>query len=163
MYICYLDESGNPSLKDQSKHFVLCGIAIPASEWKAKDVLVTAWKVEHGLEGQEIHTAWMRRRYHEQERIEGFDSLSREERRKQVSATRQLSIASASGKKRRDLIRNHRETESFIHLTYQERLNALENLADMIGTWNEATIFAEAQDKSCYRRCSRLYSGLGRS
>ncbi len=75
MRICYLDESGTPELSGDSSHFVLLGLSIQGETWKHKDDDITVIKRRFGLEGAEIHSGWLSRRYLEQERIPNFDML----------------------------------------------------------------------------------------
>ena len=75
MRFCFLDESGAAELSDPGSHFVFLGLAIPGETWKDKDQQVTLIKRRYGLESAEIHTAWLARRYPEQEKIAGFEAL----------------------------------------------------------------------------------------
>ena len=148
LYICYLDESGTPDPDANSSHFVLLGLAIPAATWKAKDLEVAAIKGQYGLQSEEVHTAWMARDYPEQARIPNFDQLSWEERRNAVLGVRALNLARPRKvKQQRSLLKNYRKTEPYVHLTRQERLDCLDELARLVGSWRDARIFAEAQDK----------------
>ena len=61
-------------------HFVLLGLMIQATDWKRLDAAIERVKGGYGLANVEIHTAWMIRRYSEQEVIPGFESLNREAR-----------------------------------------------------------------------------------
>ena len=63
MHILYMDESGTAELAAEPKHFVLLGLAIRGDFWKTQDALVESIKRRFDLHGQEIHTAWMARRY----------------------------------------------------------------------------------------------------
>jgi hypothetical protein len=38
-------------------------------------------------------------------------------------------------------------TQDYVHLTRQERMSLLQALADEIGSWKDARLFAEAIDK----------------
>ena len=69
MYFLYLDESGS-----NTSHFVLLGLAIPATSWFEKSAQITKIKSQFNLRGKEIHSGWMMRRYLEQERIQDFES-----------------------------------------------------------------------------------------
>jgi len=73
MYVCYIDESGTPDIPGNTSHFVLAGICIPISEWKAIDISISAFLKSYGLEGAEFHTAWILRKYLEQSRIPNFE------------------------------------------------------------------------------------------
>ncbi len=86
--ICYLDESGTPELSGQTTHFVFLALSIPASSWKDKDAEITVIKRRYELQGQEIHTAWIARRYQEQEVIPAFQDLTYDERRTAVRTER---------------------------------------------------------------------------
>ena len=81
MHILYVDESGIEDLQSGTSHFVLLGVAIPSEQWKSLDGALGDIKAGYDLRDAEIHTAWMHRRYSEQESIADFDVLSRAERR----------------------------------------------------------------------------------
>lgn len=152
MYICYLDESGNVERRGTTPYFVLLGLAIPASTWKAKDREVQTVLNRHNLYG-EIHTAWMMRRYPEQERVAGLQELSPDERRDATLKERKADLAKAAmrgHKAVRNLVRNYRKTDAYIHLTHQERVDAVRAVADTVGEWDDATLFADAQEKAAH-------------
>lgn len=148
MYICYLDESGTPAGTDSSGHFVLVGLAVMAQSWKHKDREIDAIKVRYGLAAREVHTAWMLREYPEQQRVPGFESLSFEDRARQVLAVRTQNLArSRSPSAQRMLQATYRKTADYIHLSREERRRCVTELADLIGGWQDAKLFAEAQQK----------------
>lgn len=148
MYICYLDESGTVERTGATGHFVLVGLAVLAEAWKAKDEQIDAIKGKYGLTDCEIHTAWMLREYPEQKTIANFGAMDFEERRRQCLAARRLNIArSRTNKKQTELLKNYKKTQAYIHLTKDERVACLRELADLIGSWADARIFAEAQSK----------------
>lgn len=148
MYICYLDESGTVERTDSSGHFVLVGLAVLAEGWKEKDQQIDAIKGKYGLSHSEIHTAWMLRDYPEQHTIADFPTLDFEERRRQVVAARRLNLARPRPtRKQAQLQKNYNKTQAYIHLTRDERRACIEELADLIGSWGDARIFAEAQFK----------------
>lgn len=43
--------------------------------------------------------------------------------------------------------KNYRQTEAYIHLTYSERISFIQELADLIGSWSFARLFAECINK----------------
>lgn len=147
MYICYLDESGTPEAGDASKHFVLVGLAVLASAWKNKDRQIDVIKAAYGMEHHEVHTAWMLREYSEQKTIPNFDSLDHATRRALVIGVRAQRIAVASPKKRKALGLEYRKTDAYIHLTREERRACVQQLADLLGAWGDARIFADVQQK----------------
>jgi len=152
MYICYLDESGNVERRGTTPYFVLLGLAIPASSWKAKDREIQTVLNRHNLYG-EIHTAWMVRRYPEQERVSGFPGLAPDDRRAVTLRERKADLAKAAmrgTKAVKALAKNYRKTEPFIHLTHAERVEAVRAVADTIRGWNDATLFADAQRKAAH-------------
>lgn len=150
MYLCYLDESGVQENAGTS-HFVLLGLAIPGGCWKQWDAQVDDLKRPFGLKNTEIHTAWMVRRYVEQERISGFEALDRQTRRDEVERCRQghLLRLAAHGTQRqlKEAQKNYRKTFPYVHLTRRERLDFIRQVADRIGSWQDARLFAEANDK----------------
>lgn len=151
MYLLYIDESGVSDPSSATRHFVLCGIAIPAEEWRETDQKINLIKRKYRLENVEIHTGWMARKYPEQDRIPDFLALSDLERQNQVNSRRRtalkLKAATQSLKQVKELKKKFRKTEPYIHLAFQERINCLQELADEISRWNNSRLFAEGVDK----------------
>ncbi|MEA9550782.1 DUF3800 domain-containing protein [Xanthomonas campestris] len=156
MYICYLDESGTVEATDPScNHFVLVGLAILASAWKAKDTQIDEIKSRYGLASSEIHTAWMLKDYQEQKVIPNFEDLDYSERKRLAIAQRTQNLArSRKSKAQKSLIINYKKTEAYLHLTRSERSACINELADLIGSWQDARIFADAQKKASLPSCS---------
>lgn len=149
MYICYLDESGTTEAGDSSLHFVLVGLAILAPAWKNKDAQIDAIKKRYSLENAEIHTAWMLREFSEQKVIPDFAAKDHATRRRLVIAQRTQNLAKPrSNKAQKGLTLNYRKTAAYVHLTKAERKQCIEELADLIGSWADARLFAEAQKKT---------------
>ncbi|MCC6651531.1 MAG: DUF3800 domain-containing protein [Candidatus Eisenbacteria bacterium] len=161
MYLCYLDESGTPEPGGTS-HFVLLGMALPATSWKRRDAEVSALKTKHRLSREEVHTAWMLRRYPEQERIADFTALDDAARRAAVRTERKADLAKASLRGPsavKNRLRDYKKTEAYVHLTFGERLALVRDLADAIGTWNDVVIFADSGMKSAHHGApKRLFS-----
>src|SRR5207249_4839044 len=152
MQICYLDESGNHVRKGTTSHFILLGLAIPAASWRSHDAEVAKAVLGHDLIG-EIHTAWLARRYTEQERIPDFEKLDTTARRAAVLKERKMDLGKAALRSRKAVMllsRNYRKSERYIHLTRSERWAILRKLADLIGTWNDVVLFADAQQKAAH-------------
>lgn len=150
VYICYVDESGVPQ-RSGTSHFVLLGVAIPAATWRHKDVRISAIKLKNRLGQAEIHTAWMARKYPEQARVAGFLGMSDSERRKAVTAERKNDLAKARLRGEdavKELARNYRKSQAYIHLAHDERIAVLREIADEIGKWDDARMFADAQKKA---------------
>lgn len=151
MHILYVDESGNPDDEPTSSHFVIAGLSLPLHTWKDRDADLRRLFTEHRLAGAEVHSAWMARRYPEQQRIDGFHTLSESSRRDSVIAERKKDLAKAGlrgPKAVRSLNGNYRKTAAYIHLSHDERLAALRAIADLLGGWEDVRLFAEAQMKS---------------
>lgn len=145
--ICYLDESGTPEAAGTS-HFVLLGLALPATHWKRKDAEVSAIKRRYRLANSEVHTAWLMRRYPEQERIAGYTSLDDAARRRAVQKERKADLGKAalrSGRAVKTAARNYKNSADYLHLSHAERVALVRELADAIGSWEEAKLFADAQ------------------
>jgi hypothetical protein len=64
--LCYIDESGTPEINGNTSHYVLAGIAVPVQRWKEAELDISIIKQKYGLEHDEIHTAWLLRKYIEQ-------------------------------------------------------------------------------------------------
>lgn len=152
MYLCYLDESGTVD-PGTTSHFVLLGLAIPAASWKARDAEIAQLKNTHRLGGDEIHTAWMMRKYPEQERIPNFTTLDDAARRAAVRRERRADLAKASlrGQKAvQNLSKNYKKTAIYTHLSYAERVALVQAVASAIGGWSEALLFSDAQLKASH-------------
>jgi len=163
VYILYVDESGVEDGGGGTDHFVLLGLAIRADRWKEHDRDLEAIKGEFRLEGIEIHTAWMARRYVAQEKVDGLPLLDSGGR---VAAARKERAAHAgvlgiqgAPEKLKAYRRYCRATEPYLHLLRSERLSCLDRLASQIGQWEDARIFAEAVAKADFvnRRGLTLY------
>ena len=154
MYLCYLDESGSPEIGKDTPHFVFLGLAIPATTWRRKDTEINRIKGQYGLVGKEIHASWMARRYVDQEKTQGFDAMDWVARRQAVQRARDavlLRIAALKGPEQtKNARKNFRMTASYIHLTRDQRLACLQATADVVGSWNDCRLFAEAIDKSSF-------------
>ena len=95
----------------------------------------------------------MLRPYQEQSVISGFEGLSSAQRRSEVMRIRNKRLLAAQkigGSKYRQLKKNYRQTEAYIHLTREERRDFLRQIAECVGTWGFARLFAECVDKIHY-------------
>ena len=132
MHLCYLDESGTPQLPGNTSHYVLAGISIPIWHWKTCDRDITKIKNNYSLGGAEIHTAWVLRKYIEQDKIEGFKDLPLPQRRSTVESLRKAELLRLQRSKNRKHYhrtkKNYRITSPYIHLTYRERKISFERL-----------------------------------
>ena len=151
VYFCYVDESGTPQIPGNTSHYILCGISIPVKDWKKCDSAINKIKVKYGLSDSEIHTGWIMRSYLEQTKIPGFETLSFNDRRSEVIKQRKAEIfrvkKTNNSKALKQLKKNYKQTEAYIHLTYDERIAFIREIADQIGSWKHARIFAECIDK----------------
>lgn len=151
MYFCYLDESGTPDIPGNSSHYVLSGLSIPIHQWKTCDGQIERIKKKYGLLGAEIHTAWILRKYIEQIKIVNFELMDYTARRNAVEMIRKRELLklqkSGNIKHHKQTKKNYRGTEAYIHLTYDERVSFIREVADQIGKWGFARIFAECIDK----------------
>ncbi len=152
MYLCYLDESGVPEVPGNSSHFVLAGLAIPVERWREADSRIATVMERYGLENAELHTAWILRKYIEQTRIDRFESLSQNSRRSEVIRLRTAEVYRVrklgDAKRNSELKKNYKKTEPYIHLTFGERRQLVQEIAQLVGRWNWARLFAECIDKA---------------
>ncbi len=152
MYLLYVDESGIEDLRGGTNHFVLLGLAISSQYWKRYDRIVNQVKSRFDLSRSEIHTAWMARRYVEQNNIANFENLSYPDRRRAVenNINRRAGIIGVQGNRKK--IKNYRleckKIRPYIHLSFNERKRVLKELAKEMGKWKYSRIFAEAISKS---------------
>jgi hypothetical protein len=151
MHLCYIDESGTSDIPGNTSHFVLAGLSIPIQHWRDCDGEIESIKKRYALGDSEIHIAWLLRPYLEQRRIADFDSLDYSHRRSQVEGVRKAKILklqkAANPKLYKQTRKNYRQTEAYIHLTYDERRGLAKDIAKCIANWGFARLFAECIDK----------------
>jgi hypothetical protein len=153
MLLCYIDESGTPEIPGNSSHYVLAGLAIPVHHWKEAEQDIQNIKIKYDLRGKEIHTAWILRKYIEQAKIKDFDNLPTDKRiyeTKKIRNTELLRLQNSRSKSYNQTKKNYKETEDYIHLTYDERKKFILELAQKIASWDFARLFAECIDKITY-------------
>lgn len=151
MYICYMDESGTSAIPGNTSHFVLAGISIPVWHWKYCDNEIKTIKDKYCVGETEIHVGWMLRPYKEQLNIAGFESLTYQQRRTQVSSLRKAEIFRLQRANNLKLLKqtkkNFQKTEAYTHLSFKERKNLVFEIAECISNWGFARVFAECIDK----------------
>lgn len=151
MYLCYVDESGTSDRPGSTSHFILAGIVLPIWYWKNADEDVRRIKQAYGLGNAELHTGWILRKYSEQARVDDFENLDYQRRRSQVEKIRHSNLLrtqkSRSRSKIRQLKKNYKQTEAYIHLSYEERREFISKIADCVSNWGFARLFAECVDK----------------
>jgi hypothetical protein len=151
MQLCYLDESGTPELPGNTSHYILAGLAIPVWHWKTCDQEIAKIRVNFGVEGSELHTAWILRSYAEQRKIAGFDAMTFIERRQAIEVWRRAELLRLQklpkNQPYRQARKNFRKTEAYVHLTWNERKALVLELARCVAGWGFARLFAECVDK----------------
>ena len=151
MHLCYIDESGTPEITGNTSHYVLAGLTIPIDKWKTCERDIQKIKDKYFLSTAEIHTAWLVRRYLEQSKIPNFETLSYAQRRFEAEKYRRaelLRLNSPRNKKQYSQTKkNYAQTEAYIHLTFNERCQFVYEIAQKIGSWRFARLFAECIDK----------------
>jgi hypothetical protein len=148
--LCYIDESGTPQIPGNTSHYVLAGLAIPINKWKSYDAQIEKLKQLYGLDGAEIHTAWLLRSYIEQSKITDFSSLDYKARRFEVIKARTIEIqrlTKAKSKLLSQVKKNYAKTTSYIHLTSEERKSFVSDVAHALSGWNDVRLFAECINK----------------
>ena len=151
MHICYIDESGTSDVPGTTSHFILAGLAIPIQNWKEADRQISEILAKWGLANTEFHTAWVVRKFIEQAKIPKFDSLDWTARRTAVQKYRNAEILrlqkAGNPKALRQLKKTYSHTSAYIHLTHRERNAAALEVAERIGSWPFARLFAECINK----------------
>jgi len=140
---------------------VIAALAIPLRTWKARDTELRTLLQQHRLAGVELHTAWMARRYPEQERIPAFAGFTDDDRRKAVTTERKKDLAKAAlqgDAAVRGLRKNYTKTAAYTHLTHAERIAVLRSVADAVATWEDARLFGDAHLKSVLSPDQRIRS-----
>lgn len=147
MYLCYIDESGVSGLNNNTSHFVLAGIAIPIYHWKTCEKEIDKVKAKYSLQDKEIHTGWILRRYYYQERIPHFETLSIPQRISEVQKTHRIENLklqkTGKAKAINQAKKNYKHIEPYIHLTLDQRKAFVKEIAETIGRWGFARLFAE--------------------
>ncbi len=151
MYLLYLDASGTPDQKDSSKHYVLTGLCVHEGTWFALEKRLQGLKRGYAHPNQEfeLHAAefavWIR----EQDAIPDFELLSYQERRAKVLEIRNQKIASEPTRKLREKRKKkYARTDSFIHLTRQQRSQLLAESLELVGDHKGISLFCEAVSKN---------------
>lgn len=151
MYLCYIDESGTPDIPGNTSHFILAGLSIPIRYWKTCDYEIEQIKHNYGLNHNEIHIAFMLRKYIEQSKIPNFEKMNYEQRRYEVGRLRNKELLNLQYSKKIKQLRqtkiNYKKTEDYIHLTFSERQEVVNCIAEKINSWGYARLFAECIDK----------------
>ena len=150
MHLCYIDESGTPDIPGNTSHYVLAGLSVPDEFWKSHHVQLEKIKQIYGLAQDEIHVAWMMRPYVEQESIPDFETLDWPRRRSAVFRARAaeiLRLQKENPKAVKQVKKNYRKTEAYVHLTLRERRSIVKELAELISSWGVVRLFAECIDK----------------
>ena len=151
MYLCYLDESGTAEVPGNTSHYILAGLSIPIWMWRTCDNDIARIKRKYGMEGEELHTAWMMRKFLEQSKIPGFDEMTYFERGQVVEQWRRSELLrlQKSGKsvQYKSVRKIFRHTSAYIHLTLAERRAAIFEVAACIRQWGFARLFAECVNK----------------
>jgi hypothetical protein len=151
MYVCYIDESGTPDIPGNTSHFVLAGLCIPISEWRAIDMSISNLLKRYGLDGAEFHTAWILRKYLEQSKIPNFEKMDIAGRRTAVQQARNkelLRLQRINSSSYKQVKKTFAQTAAYIHLTLIERKALVSELGDLVASWNNARLFAECIDKT---------------
>ena len=151
VYLCYIDESGTSEIPGNTTHYILCGVSLPIKYWKSYNKRINQLKHKYRIDNSEIHTGWILRSYREQALIPNFDTLSDEERRAKVIALREENLRNynraGESAKFKQAKKNYSHTEAYIHLSHEERVNLIQEIADMVGSSRYIRIFAECIDK----------------
>ncbi len=151
MYLCYIDESGTSAIPGNTSHFILAGISIPVWHWRDSDTSIRAIKDRYDLKGKEIHVAWILRKYFEQSLIPMFEDMGYDQRIYEVQKYRNSELLrlqrNGKNKQYKQTRKNYLKTESYIHLTHEQRLSFIEEIAHEVSGWGYARIFAECIDK----------------
>lgn len=162
MYLCYIDESGTSSIPGNTSHFILAGLSVPIWHWKSSDRDIAAIKRKYSLDDAELHTAWILRKYLEQEKISGFSNLSHAQRRSEVGKIRRAELLNLQktnkNKQYKQTKKNFKKTDDYIHLTYRERCTFINEVANCVSKWGYARLFAECIDKVHFDPTKRVES-----
>lgn len=102
------------------------------------------------------------RKYFEQSKIDDFDNLSYPDRRSKVTELRKAEIFRVQKlkdtKALKQLKKTYKHTDPYIHLSYNERMDFLREIADYIGKCKYVRIFAECIDKVYFDPAKSRYT-----
>jgi len=151
MHLCYIDESGTPDIPGNTSHYVLAGLSIPVEKWKSCDRQIQIIKKRYGIADNELHVAWILRSYSEQLKIAGFEAMAHDQRRYHARAYRNTELLRLQRLGNRSLYqqtkKNCHKTDAYIHLTYRERVQLIDDVAIALAGWKFVRLFAECVDK----------------
>ena len=150
MDLCYLDESGNHAPRSNTTHYVLAGISIPDTHWRDYHRSLEELKARFGLGSSEIHTGWILRPYLEQDSMASFESLGPERRRIEVNRKRSAKLIDLQGQGSpayKQTKTNYAKTDAYVHLSFEERRRFVREVANLLGGWVDARLFAECINK----------------
>lgn len=152
MHLCYIDESGTSSIPGNTSHFILAGISIPIYHWRDADREISRILARYGLSDAELHTAWVLRNYLEQSKVPDFEGKNWDERRAAVERYRTTHLLKLQQEQKiktyKQIKKNYGKTNSYIHLTKNERKTLVSEIARCVGNWGFARLFAECIDKT---------------
>ncbi|HBY19227.1 MAG TPA: hypothetical protein DEH00_08680 [Candidatus Marinimicrobia bacterium] len=162
MHITYIDESGTPEIPGNSSHYVLAGLSIPIDKWKKCERDVQKIKDKYCCHNAEIHTGWLLWPYFEQSKIPNFESMKYSERRYHVERYRNNELLRLQRIRNNKLYyktkKNYNKTHDYIHLTFDERKKFATDIAELIGKWSFARLFAECIDKFYFNPTRSKYT-----
>lgn len=162
VYFCYVDESGTPEVPGNTSYYVLAGLSIPISFWKKCEIGISKIKQKYDLQSLEVHTGWIVRKYLEQSKIVGFETMDYAQRRHEVLSRRKAELLKLQKSPNKNLYKqtrkNYRQTEGYIHLTHDERIAFIQELADLVGSWSFSRLFAECINKIHFNPTRTLQS-----
>jgi hypothetical protein len=151
MYLCYVDESGTSDIPGNTSHYILAGLSIPVWHWRDAEKEIYNIKQKYLLQDGEIHSGWLTRKYIEQKKVPNFSRIDYSQRKYEVEKHRKTELLNLQKSHKHNLYKqtkkNYKHTEGYIHLTYEERISFLEEIAKTIGNWGFARLFAECVDK----------------
>lgn len=152
MILCYIDESGTPEVPGTTSHYVLAGLTVPIYKWKVCEDEISRVKIKYDLLEAEIHTGWLIRNYTEQNKIPGFEALPYIQRKAEVERYRRAELlrlqrSSSTKRQLKQAKKNYQQTQHYTHLTLVERKAFVLEVAQTIGNWGFARLFAECVDK----------------
>ncbi len=146
MYFLYADASGTPDVRDQSREYVVVGLALPEHAWSSLDASVQALRKKYGLiqTSAELHAKDFCVSIQEQLDVPDFESLSWNDRRAAVLEVRKKKLQRYTGEKRESKAKHFRNTEPYVHLTRPERSELLQDALDLVGASRDVRLFGEA-------------------
>lgn len=149
MYLLYIDASGTADVPGDLPLYVLLGLCLHEGRWFGLERRLKQLKgrYAHGPRSFELHAKDFCVDYPEQISVAEFVTLDYAARRSAMLSIRKSKLSALSGDARQARKRKYRQTDSFAHLTRQQRSQLYTEALDLVGDHEGVRLFGEVFDK----------------